>query len=128
MNFENKVKQLFDEHEVLLSLRNEPQEKGNGIITRYKHPILTAAHTPVFWRYDLDEKTNPYTLLTMALAFKSATGSNGISGSVYWSDPDYYVDGVGSSVLLDDAKNTELFNQLADGTYKAGTVGNLAEG
>ena len=76
----------------------------------------------------VDEKTNPYTLLTMALAFKSATGSNGISGSVYWSDPDYYVDGVGSSVLLDDAKNTELFNQLADGTYKAGTVGNLAEG
>ena len=69
----------------------------------------------------VDEKTNPYTLLTMALAFKSATGSNGISGSVYWSDPDYYVDGVGSSVLLDDAKNTELFNQLADGTYKAGT-------
>ena len=63
----------------------------------------------------------------MALAFKSATGSNGISGSVYWSDPDYYVDGVGSSVLLDDAKNTELFNQLADGTYKAGTVGNLAK-
>ena len=58
----------------------------------------------------VDEKTNPYTLLTMALAFKSATGSNGISGSVYWSDPDYYVDGVGSSVLLDDAKNTELFN------------------
>ena len=40
----------------------------------------------------------------MALAFKSATGSNGISGSVYWSDPDYYVDGVGSSVLLDDAR------------------------
>lgn len=76
----------------------------------------------------VDEKTNPYTLLTMALAFESATGSNGISGSVYWSDPDYYVDGVGSSVLLDDAKNTELFNQLADGTYKAGTVGNLAEG
>ena len=75
----------------------------------------------------VDEKTDPYTLLTMALAFKSATGSNGISGSVYWSDPDYYVDGVGSSVLLDDAKNTELFNQLADGTYKAGTVGNLAD-
>ena len=27
MNFEDKVKQLFDEHEVLLSRRNEPQEK-----------------------------------------------------------------------------------------------------
>ena len=76
----------------------------------------------------VDEKTNPYTLLTMALAFKSATGSNGISGSLYWTDPDYYVDGVGSSVLLDDARNTELFNQLSAGTHAAGSVGTLAEG
>lgn len=63
----------------------------------------------------------------MALAFKDATGSKGISGSVYWSNPDYYMDGVGSSVLLDDAKNTELFSQLAAGTHAAGTVGTLAE-
>ena len=75
----------------------------------------------------VDEKTNPYTLLTMALAFKSATGSNGISGSVYWSDPDYYVDGVGSSVLLDDAKNTELFNQLADGRHRGQSGGRLTD-
>lgn len=75
----------------------------------------------------VDEKTTPLTLLNMALAFKDATGSGGISGSVYWTDPDYYVDGVGSSVLLDDAKNTELFNQLAAGTHAAGTVGTLAE-
>lgn len=60
----------------------------------------------------VDEKTNPYTLLTMALAFKKRH-------RLEWpafrqrakSDPDYYVDGVGSSVLLDDAKNTELFNR-----------------
>lgn len=76
----------------------------------------------------VDNKTNPYTLLSMALAFKDATGSKGISGSVYWSNPDYYVDGVGSSVLLDDTKNTELFSQLAAGTHAAGTVGTLAEG
>ncbi|PWG65302.1 transcriptional regulator [Bifidobacterium callitrichidarum] len=75
----------------------------------------------------VDNKTTPFTLLSMALAFKDATGSNGISGSVYWSDPDYYVDGVGSSVLLDDAKNTELFSELAAGTHAAGTVGTLAE-
>lgn len=75
----------------------------------------------------VDEKTTPLTLVNMALAFKDATGSKGISGSVYWSNPDYYVDGVGSSVLLDDAKNTELFSQLAAGTHAAGTVGTLAE-
>lgn len=75
----------------------------------------------------VDGKTTPLTLVNMALAFKDATGSKGISGSVYWSNPDYYVDGVGSSVLLDDAKNTELFSQLAAGTHAAGTVGTLAE-
>nr|WP_205832546.1 LCP family protein [Bifidobacterium sp. DSM 109959] len=75
----------------------------------------------------VDEKATPSTLLSMALAFKDATGSSGISGSVYWSDPDYYVDGVGSSVLLDDTKNTELFKELASGTHKAGQVGNLAD-
>lgn len=75
----------------------------------------------------VDGKTTPLTLVNMALAFKDATGSKGISGSVYWSNPDYYVDGVGSSVLLDDAKNTELFRQLAAGTHAAGTVGTLAE-
>ena len=50
-----------------------------------------------------------------------------ISGSVYWTDPGYYVDGVGSSVLLDEEKNLELFSELAKGTHKAGAVGTLAE-
>ncbi|PLS29467.1 transcriptional regulator [Bifidobacterium parmae] len=74
-----------------------------------------------------DSKTSTATLIDMALAFKDATGSKGVTGSVYWSDPDYQVDGVGSSVLLDDTKNTELFSELAAGTHKAGTVGTLAE-
>ncbi|WEV65204.1 MULTISPECIES: LCP family protein [unclassified Bifidobacterium] len=76
---------------------------------------------------EVDKQTNPLTLLSMAKAFKAATGKSGISGSVYWTDPDYYVDGVGSSVLLDDSKNLELFSQLASGDHKPGTVGTLAE-
>lgn len=75
----------------------------------------------------VDEDTNPYSMLMMALAFKNATGDEGVSGSVYWTNPDYYVDGVGSSVLLDDSRNLELFSELADGTHAAGTVGTLAE-
>jgi len=39
--------------------RNEKCEDENGIYVRYKYPILTAEHAPVFWRYDLDYKTNP---------------------------------------------------------------------
>lgn len=75
----------------------------------------------------VDDGTDPLTLLSMALAFKDATGSKGVNGSVYWTNPDYRVNGVGSSVLLDDARNTELFAELAAGTHAAGAVGTLAE-
>ena len=116
------------EHMEKVNLHPAIVKKASSSETLTNPSKIVAVSNAAMSALTVDEKTNPYTLLTMALAFKSATGSNGISGSVYWSDPDYYVDGVGSSVLLDDAKNTELFNQLADGTYKAGTVGNLAEG
>ena len=46
-------------HEELLSRKNEPVEWGNGIYEKYKNPILTAEHTPLEWRYDFDEKSNP---------------------------------------------------------------------
>jgi 4-O-beta-D-mannosyl-D-glucose phosphorylase len=38
---------------------NEKVPETNGIFIRYKYPILTAAHTPVCWRYDLNYETNP---------------------------------------------------------------------
>ena len=58
--FNDKVAKLLSGHEALLTRRNEPIEEGNGVITRYRYPVLTAAHTPVFWRYDLNEETNPF--------------------------------------------------------------------
>jgi 4-O-beta-D-mannosyl-D-glucose phosphorylase len=57
--FDNQVKKLFARYERLVMRRNEKCEDDNGIYVRYKYPILTAEHTPVFWRYDLDYKTNP---------------------------------------------------------------------
>ncbi|MFT9282974.1 MAG: LytR family transcriptional regulator, partial [Bifidobacterium sp.] len=66
----------------------------------------------------------PYTLLKMALAFKDASGTNGVTGSVYWTNPDYYPNSsVGSTVLLDASKNKSLFTSLAAGTHAKGTVG-----
>lgn len=75
----------------------------------------------------VDEHTTPYTLATMAMAFRSAAGGSGVTGSLYWKDAGYYVDGVGSCVLLDTAKNHELFAALGRGEHKSGTVGTLAE-
>ena len=60
MNYESRQKQIQEYHEVLLTLKNEPEELGNGIFERYQHPILTAEHTPLEWRYDFNKKDNPY--------------------------------------------------------------------
>ena len=60
MTYKLRKKQLFERHEALLSMKNEPEEWGNGIYERYQHPILTAEHTPLEWRYDFSEKDNPY--------------------------------------------------------------------
>ena len=59
-DFQQKVKSLLATHETLLTSRNEPQPGGNGIYTRWEYPVVTAAHTPVFWRYDLNEQSNPF--------------------------------------------------------------------
>ena len=60
MTYELRKKHLFERHEALLAMKNEPEEWGNGIYERYQHPILTAEHTPLEWRYDFSEKDNPY--------------------------------------------------------------------
>ena len=58
--FQDRVADLFRQHEALITRKNVPVPGGNGIYTRYQYPILTAAHAPIFWRYDLDEQSNPY--------------------------------------------------------------------
>ncbi len=59
MTFNERLVDLTWNHEQLIARPNEPLE-GNGVYERYKYPILTAEHAPLFWRYDLDEQTNPY--------------------------------------------------------------------
>ncbi len=58
--FEERKMRLLESHELLVSRRNEPLAWTNGVVQRWRHPVLTAEHTPVFWRYDLDPETNPY--------------------------------------------------------------------
>ena len=58
--FTDRLTKLKQTHDTLLTRPNEPEELSNGIYTRYKYPVLTAAHTPLEWRYDFNEKTNPF--------------------------------------------------------------------
>jgi len=55
------------QQEKLLSRRNRKSPNGNGIFDRYENPVLTAAHAPITWRYDLDRTTNPFLLERIAV-------------------------------------------------------------
>jgi 4-O-beta-D-mannosyl-D-glucose phosphorylase len=50
---------LAAEHEGLLQRRNEPLPESHGWFERFQYPVLTAAHTPLIWRYDFDPAANP---------------------------------------------------------------------
>ena len=58
-DFEHRRAELLRAHEDLIRRPNAPVPESNGWFQRYRHPVLTGAHAPVFWRYDLDPATNP---------------------------------------------------------------------
>lgn len=51
---------MQETHNALVGRQNVKEELGNGVYERYQFPVLTAQHAPVFWRYDVNPKTNPY--------------------------------------------------------------------
>lgn len=75
--------QLFNDFkEAYLQLLTRKNEEDlscyNGIIQRYKYPVITAKHIPLEWRYDLNPETNPW--------FMERIGVNATmnSGAIKW--------------------------------------------
>ncbi|WP_375105273.1 glycosidase [Paenibacillus sp. RS8] len=68
--FQERKQQLTDRYETLITRKNEKLPYGNGIYDRYAHPLLTAEHAPLIWRYDLNPDTNPF--------FAERIGVNGV--------------------------------------------------
>ncbi len=64
--FQKQVKALFNQHEKLIRRRNV-KLAANGVFDRYANPVLTAEHTPIFWRYDLDYRSNPHLMERMGI-------------------------------------------------------------
>lgn len=79
-NFQNRIEALHSKQEALLSRGNHPLLEDGGIVTRYSYPVVTAAHIPLEWRYDLNPETNPYCL--------ERIGVNACmnSGAIKWKD------------------------------------------
>lgn len=81
--FEQRLQQLQHSYEMLVQTGNEPAEENNGIYTRYINPVLTAQHAPVFWRYDLDEKANPYLMERFAINAVLNAGAIKLDGKYF---------------------------------------------
>ena len=74
-SFETQLRKLTQRYTQLLTRPNQPLDHTNGVIQRWKHPILTAEHTPVFWRYDLDADSNPMLLERLGINAVSNPGA-----------------------------------------------------
>lgn len=78
-NYIENFKKLQLCYEKLLSRKNKKETFGNGIYERYTHPIVTAEHVPLNWRYDLNPETNPFMMerIGMNAAFNA--------GAIKWN-------------------------------------------
>lgn len=82
-DFKKRLKELVVEHENLVNKKNKKIEPGNGIFHRYKNPVVTAAHAPLTWKYDLNYKTNPFLMERMGVNAAMNSGAIELNGKIH---------------------------------------------
>ncbi|MCR5149217.1 MAG: glycosidase [Eubacterium sp.] len=82
--FAKEYERQLSKYNALIYRKNEKSEFYNGIYDRWKYPVLTRQHIPLFWKYDLNPETNPF--------FMERLGVNAVfnSGAIYL-DGKYYL-------------------------------------
>jgi 4-O-beta-D-mannosyl-D-glucose phosphorylase len=61
--FTERHKDLLKQYQDIVERKNKKVRlNNNGAFNRFKYPVLTSGHIPLSWRYDLNEKTNPFLL------------------------------------------------------------------
>lgn len=82
-DFLNQIKQLNEQYEQLISQPNPKVEPGNGIYWRHEHPVVTHAHAPLYWRYDLNPETNPHLMERIGVNAAFNAGAIKLNGKYY---------------------------------------------
>ena len=114
--FTSRLSSLRRNHAALIKRKNSVDASwDNGVYERYVNPVITAAHVPLEWRYDLNPKTNPFLLERLGINaalnagaiewnggiaicvrvegwdrksfFAIAESKNGIDGFRFWDEP-----------------------------------------
>jgi len=73
----------------------------------------------------VSDGTNIIDLGRLALAFRAASGPDGVHGTPPIANPDYRPGGVGSTVLLDPETTPAFFAAVTDGSLEPGPVGGV---
>ena len=73
----------LEKYNKLISKKNEVSPIYNGIYDRYIDPVLTNEHIPVFWKYDLNEETNPYFMERLGINAVFNSGAIELNGKYY---------------------------------------------
>lgn len=81
--FEKPLSQIERRYRGLLARRNRKLKGGSGVVDRYAYPVLTAAHIPPQWRYDLNPQTNPWCLERMGVNSVFNAGAIEIDGLIH---------------------------------------------
>lgn len=74
--FCQNIESLETEHLALINRKNPIVPKYNGIYARYQHPVMSASHVPLHWRFDLNPLTNP--MLLERIGFNAAFNAGAI--------------------------------------------------
>ena len=77
------LEEIQQDYEILVSRKNETVASSNGIFCRYKYPILTAAHIPPTWRYDMNPADNPFQMERIAMNAVLNSGAMKWNGKYY---------------------------------------------
>lgn len=72
-----------EKYERLIARKNEKTSDYNGIYDRFRDPVLTREHIPLFWKYDLDVNTNPYFMERLGVNAAFNSGAIELNGKYY---------------------------------------------
>ncbi|NJP40472.1 glycosidase [Oscillospiraceae bacterium HV4-5-C5C] len=72
-----------ERYERLLARKNVKSEFYNGIFDRYRYPVLTRQHIPLFWKYDLNPQSNPLFLERLGVNAVLNAGALYMNGKFY---------------------------------------------
>lgn len=81
--FEKNKARVIAKYEELITRRNVVSDTYNGIYDRYENPVLTAAHAPVIWRYDMNPATNPHFMERLGINAVLNSGAIFLNGKYY---------------------------------------------